>query len=549
MWRSPLLLTTLGLLLVILGAAGQQDLEEQTRKIASELRCPVCQNLSAADSPSELAQEMRQFIFDQLKQGKSPEQIKGYFISKYGEWVLLAPTPKGFSLLLWILPFAAAGAGIVLVLFLIRRWAKKKKTAAKPVTPAFGEQPETSIPVADKISSEPPPELARSSLREKQVRLSAELEELDFDFDSGRFSEADYKELRKELEDQAVIIHKKLDSLPPPLRNQPATPETGATPSHGATMRSEPASRRNWQLVAGGLFLLLFGITLGVFLSKSLRPRVSESDIMTGDFLTGTGSGGVTGNSGSDTESFLAQGRAAFERRDWPQAIDAFKKTLAIDPNQPEAHSYMGFILAQAGHAEGALLAFDRALMSNPNFAPALWGKGMILYQVKKDFPAARQTLERLVSLMPPGSERDEVQNTVAEMAQLSGKEKQAAKTPPTKGSSVIQGVVSIDPKLKDRVDGQGTLFIIARSAGSSAGPPLAVKRIDQPKFPVAFSLGPENAMIPGTTFSGKVTLSARLDKDGNPTTKEPGNLTGEYKKNPVEVGAEKVNIVLDQIM
>ena len=97
MWRSPLLLTTLGLLLVILGAGGQQDLEEQTRKIASELRCPVCQNLSAADSPSELAQEMRQFIFDQLKQGKSPEQIKGYFISKYGEWVLLAPTPKGFS--------------------------------------------------------------------------------------------------------------------------------------------------------------------------------------------------------------------------------------------------------------------------------------------------------------------------------------------------------------------------------------------------------------------------------------------------------------------
>jgi cytochrome c-type biogenesis protein CcmH len=542
MRRSLIFLTTLGLLIVILGAAGPQDLEDQTTKIASELRCPVCQNLSAADSPSELAQEMRQFILEELKQGKSPEQIKSYFVSKYGEWVLLAPTPKGFSLLLWILPFVAAGAGILVVLFLVRRWEKKKKRGADPETPASVGQPERPTSTAKALSSKPPPEPTRPSLLEEQAKLSAELEELDFDFHSGRFSEADYKELRKELEDEAVIIRKKLDALPPPPRNE------SPIPSRSATMRSKPASRRNWQLVAGGVFLLLFGITLGLFLSKSLRPRASESDIMTGDFLTGTGPGGVTGNSGNDAESFLAQGRAAFERHDWPQAIDAFKKTLAIDPNQPEAHSYMGFILAQAGHADGALLAFDRALMTNPDFPPALWGKGMLLYQVKKDLPAARQSLERLVSLMPPGSERNEVENTVAEMAQQSGEKKESTKAAPAKGSSIIRGVVSIDPKLKDRV-GEGTLFIIARSATASGGPPLAVKKIERPKFPASFSLGPENVMIPGTALSGKIALSARLDKDGDPTTKEPGNLTGEYKKNPVEVGAEKIDIVLDQIM
>jgi len=74
------------------------DLQEQVRRIAAELRCPVCQALSVADSPSEMAQQMRAIIQQQLKEGKSPDEVKTYFISKYGEWVMLAPTAKGFSL-------------------------------------------------------------------------------------------------------------------------------------------------------------------------------------------------------------------------------------------------------------------------------------------------------------------------------------------------------------------------------------------------------------------------------------------------------------------
>jgi cytochrome c-type biogenesis protein CcmH len=152
---------------------------------------------------------------------------------------------------------------------------------------------------------------------------------------------------------------------------------------------------------------------------------------------------------------------------------------------------------------------------------------------------------------MPTSPERNEVQKTILELSQLAGKEQESgSKTEANRQSSVlVRGVISIDPKLKTQVDGPAVLFIIARSASSSGGPPLAVRRIDQPKFPVSYSLGPENVMIPGTTFSGKVSIVARLDKDGNPTTREPGNLTGEYKKNPVEVGAEKIDIVLDQVM
>jgi len=322
--------------------------------------------------------------------------------------------------------------------------------------------------------------------------------------------------------------------------------------------KARPRARR---LAAGGIFLLIFGITLGVLLTKSIRPRMSEQDNITGDFLTGTpgGIGDSAGMAGMemgastrrDSSSLLSEGRAAFERQEWPKAIDSFKRALAIDPNHPEAHTYMGLILAQGGDADGALMAFDQALSSNPDFPLALWGKGMVLYRAKEDFSGARDTLEKLVDTMPPSEERKEIQKTIAEIAQLEKgrpETSQKAKTAPAQILR-IQGIVSIDPKLEANVDGQAVLFISARSANSPSGPPLAVRRVDRPVFPFSYSLGPEHVMVPGVPFTAKVVVSARLDKDRDPTTREAGNLSGEYKKNPVEIGSERVDIIVDQVV
>jgi len=55
--------------------------------------------------------------------------------------------------------------------------------------------------------------------------------------------------------------------------------------------------------------------------------------------------------------------------------------------------------------------------------------------------------------------------------------------------------------------------------------------------------------MMQGGPFTGKINITVRLDKDGNPTTRGAGDMTGEYKKNPVEVGSKNVDIVIDQLM
>jgi cytochrome c-type biogenesis protein CcmH len=97
------------------------SIEDQTLLLAAELRCPVCQNLSVADSPSEMAIQMREVIFEKLKNGESPEQVRGYFVSRYGEWILLAPTRKGFNWIAWLLPFGVILVGAGIIVLRIRR--------------------------------------------------------------------------------------------------------------------------------------------------------------------------------------------------------------------------------------------------------------------------------------------------------------------------------------------------------------------------------------------------------------------------------------------
>lgn len=104
------------------GAPTGEALDELTARVASQLRCPVCRQLSINDSQSDLALEAKSLIRDKLATGESPEEVKAYFVSKYGEWVLLAPPKRGFTLLVWILPVGAFAAGGVLLATVLRRW-------------------------------------------------------------------------------------------------------------------------------------------------------------------------------------------------------------------------------------------------------------------------------------------------------------------------------------------------------------------------------------------------------------------------------------------
>ena len=104
--------------------------EDTVHDVAAQLRCVVCQSLSVADSPSEIAHQMKDIIRERLAAGETPEQVRAYFVEKYGTWILLAPPPQGFNLLVWVVPFVGIGLGLVLVSLVLRRWSRRPATAA-----------------------------------------------------------------------------------------------------------------------------------------------------------------------------------------------------------------------------------------------------------------------------------------------------------------------------------------------------------------------------------------------------------------------------------
>ena len=133
----------LAILLLLAGACAPSlseavPVDEKTvHDVAAQLRCVVCQSLSVADSPSETANQLRGIIREHLAAGESPAEVRAYFVEKYGEWILLAPPKSGFNLLVWVVPFAGLGLGLVLVAIVLRRWSQKAppgaSTAVDPV--------------------------------------------------------------------------------------------------------------------------------------------------------------------------------------------------------------------------------------------------------------------------------------------------------------------------------------------------------------------------------------------------------------------------------
>jgi len=110
-------------------------LDQRTNEVASLLRCPVCQGLSVADSPSTMAQDMKHQVRELLARGYTQEQILAYFERSYGQFVLLKPKFQGVSAMVWLLPIAALIFGAIVVL------SKAKQLEQGPAEAAPADDP------------------------------------------------------------------------------------------------------------------------------------------------------------------------------------------------------------------------------------------------------------------------------------------------------------------------------------------------------------------------------------------------------------------------
>lgn len=114
-----------------------KDRAEETRfqDLTKQLRCLVCQNESLNDSSAPLAADLRRDVFEQMRTGKSDDEIKQWLTARYSDFVLYDPPLSGATWLLWFGPVLILLIGASAVAMTVRRRASKNATAAAAATP------------------------------------------------------------------------------------------------------------------------------------------------------------------------------------------------------------------------------------------------------------------------------------------------------------------------------------------------------------------------------------------------------------------------------
>ena len=136
----------MGIVLILLAAiahAGVDPLpfkdhaeEQRFQHLTKQLRCLVCQNESLNDSSAPLAQDLRRDVFEQLRAGKSDDEIKVWLTSRYSDFVLYDPPLRSGTWLLWFGPLLVLGAGAAGVFITVRRRARATQRTGAPTRPA-----------------------------------------------------------------------------------------------------------------------------------------------------------------------------------------------------------------------------------------------------------------------------------------------------------------------------------------------------------------------------------------------------------------------------
>ena len=108
-----------------------------------------------------------------------------------------------------------------------------------------------------------------------------------------------------------------------------------------------------------------------------------------------------------------------------------------------------------------------------------------------------------------------------------------------------VKGTITVAKELNNKLPAKAVLFIIARKEGDTGRAPLAVQRLESFEFPLEYSIGQADVMMPGSVFQGPMVITARLDGDGNATSSK-GDVEGAKAAKPSD---DHIDIQMDKLI
>jgi tetratricopeptide (TPR) repeat protein len=422
----------------------------------------------------------------------------------------------------------------------------------------------TSARKAQAGASQPPP-LELRDLEGKRDALLRQLEELD-DTATKR-SEAQLAQERYALELEAARALLALDDASASLT--PSRAKVAAASKASRASAEQPSSLRGFLWGMGSTAAVLL---LAFFVYVSAKPR-SEGGSVTGNPGREAAAGAQDDSAAADEarvkaalarnpdnlEARVALAELELERRDFMGAWNDSSKVLAKQPDNARAIACQAMVRLAMGQGTVAVEMLKKSIAADPGLisshaylamAYARMGRmsaaSATISEASRRFPERAADFQRLLADLqsePPSPALAASANGTDPHAALDGApaSETASGSAPSKGGRRVAGVIDLDPALKGSAPAGGVLFVYVRSADSSGGPPVAVKRLPA-VFPAAFELGQSDSMM-GQEFPERVVVEARLDADGDPTTRAPTDPKARLED--VKAGRTDLRLVL----
>lgn len=316
---------------VPLASASTQEEDMVERRVAAlgaQLRCPVCQNLSVKDSSSEVAASFRARIRELVRAGRSDEEIKAFFVARYGEWILLSPPKRGIGLAVWLGPALAIGLGLAAALVAIVRWTRRGR-----------------------------------DLPPRPDRISAELDDLEAQLADGELERADYELLRA----------RRLRPRPAASAHRPPTrwrwPLAGTVAGAVIVVTLVPALRARGanDFSSGNDFSAAQAVPAGMSEWRAAEEAVDAGrtkDALTRYRLAVAFEPDIASLRARYGFALAQAGRSA-------DALAQLRRAVERDPRLADARLYLGAVLLREGKREEAARQWRRFLELEPKGAPA----------------------------------------------------------------------------------------------------------------------------------------------------------------------------------
>ncbi len=312
-------------------------------------------------------------------------------------------------------------------------------------------------------------------------------------------------------------------------------------PSHVAGGRGRPPLQDTQRATlvgfawGAGSMLVLCG--LAYFVMQSAKPRETVAAPAESSMRAARQPGDPTlqqleaavQKSPDDLNMRIALAKAYLERDNLMGVFDQTQYVLARSPNDSRALTYQALVRLAMGQAADAVSMLEKATTTNPDLIDAwvalAWAKMQMgkpkeaeaaMAEAARRHPQDKQRLDQVYAQMKVQAAGGRV-NTPA-----SG----GPATSPAGAAEVggpPQGVIHVALEIVPGKPRSGTVFVIARAQGVTAGPPVAVKRLSAALLPTMVDLSSADSML-GQPLPPKVRIEARVDSDGNPLTRDPAD-------------------------